>query len=109
VDRILLYTINSRTVLAQLTVHSPLGFPPKVMGKSLAPGLPTLNDRKLFLVDVGFENSDNFMVQLRDWLGEHHPRVKTEVVRWHDQHKPDPELCTRIKAEGDAAILGVGL
>jgi hypothetical protein len=89
-------------------VHSPLGYPPKIEGRSLAPGLTTLNDRKLFLVDVGFENSDNFMAQLQGWLADHHPRVRTEVVRWHDQHRPDPELCTRIQAEGDAAILGVG-
>jgi hypothetical protein len=30
-------------------------------------------------------------------------------VRWGDQHRPDPDLCKRIRAEGDAAILGVGL
>jgi hypothetical protein len=30
-------------------------------------------------------------------------------VRWRDQHRPDPDLCARIRAEGDAAILGVGL
>jgi hypothetical protein len=49
------------------------------------------------------------MVQLKGWLAEHEPRVNTEVVRWEDQHRPDPELCARIKHEGDAAILGVGL
>jgi hypothetical protein len=49
------------------------------------------------------------MHRLRGWLEEHRPEVSTEVVRWHDMHKPDPELSARIKAEGDAAILGVGL
>jgi hypothetical protein len=94
---------------AKLGVLSPLGFPPKITAKRLAPGLGTLGGRTLFLVDVGFENSDVFMGQLRDWLAEHQPDVRTEIVRWHDQHRPDPELCTRIRAEGDGAILGVGL
>jgi hypothetical protein len=95
--------------VAKLSVLNPLGFPPKVTAKRLAPGLGSLRGRKLFLVDVGFENSDSFMAQLRSWLGEHEPDVRTEIVRWRDQHRPDPELCARIRAEGDAAILGVGL
>jgi hypothetical protein len=86
-----------------------MGFPPKVKGRALAPGLETLEGRKLFLVDVGFENSDHFMRQLQRWLAEHEPGIDTEVVRWKNQHVLDPDLCERIKAEGDAAILGVGL
>jgi len=93
----------------RITVHNPVGFPPKVKGQGLAPGLESLDGKTVFLVDVGFENSDNFMVQLQDWFGEHQPLVHTQVVRWLDQHSPDPALCERIKNEGDAAILGVGL
>jgi hypothetical protein len=93
----------------KLTVLSPLGFPPQVTANGLAQSLPTLDGKRLFLVDVGFENSDNFMIQLQGWLAEHEPTVETEIVRWRNQHLPDPELSTRIKAEGDAAILGVGL
>jgi hypothetical protein len=95
--------------VAKLSVLNPLGFPPKVTLKRLAPGLGSLRGRKLFLVDVGFENSDSFMAQLRGWLEQHEPEVRTEIVRWRDQHRPDPDLCARIRAEGDAAILGVGL
>jgi hypothetical protein len=90
-------------------VLSPLGFPPKVRARGLAQSLETLSGRKLYLVDVGFENSDAFMTQLQDWLGAHEPAIVTEVVRWHDMHRPDPTLCERIKHDGDAAILGVGL
>lgn len=95
--------------MAKLSVLNPLGFPPKVTAKRLAPGLGSLAGRMVFLVDVGFENSDVFMAQLRGWLAEHEPDVRTEIVRWRDQHRPDPDLCKRIRAEGDAAILGVGL
>ncbi|HMI69946.1 MAG TPA: hypothetical protein VK510_08125 [Solirubrobacteraceae bacterium] len=95
--------------MAKLSVLNPLGFPPKVTAKRLAPGLGSLAGRMVFLVDVGFENSDLFMAQLRGWLAEHEPDVRTEIVRWRDQHRPDPDLCKRIRAEGDAAILGVGL
>ena len=92
-----------------MRVLSPLGFPPKITAKGLAPSLETLEGRKIFLVDVGFENSDAFMVQLAGWLEEHHPEVRTELVRWENQQRPDPARSARIGEEGDAAILGVGL
>jgi hypothetical protein len=88
---------------------SPLGFPPKVKARGLAQSVDTLSGRKVYLVDVGFENSDVFMVQLGAWLAAHEPGITTELVRWHDMHKPDPDLCRRIQHDGDAAILGVGL
>jgi hypothetical protein len=92
----------------KLSVLDPTGYPPKVVARGLSQSPGNLDGRTLFLVDVGFENSDRFMVQLQGWLAEHRPRIRTEVVRWKDQHAPDPELCARIRAEGDAAILGVG-
>ena len=92
----------------RLTVLDPRGYPPKVDARGMAPALETLRGKRLFLVDVGFENSDEFMRQLHDWLAEHEPRIRTEVVRMRDQHQPDPELYGRIAAEGDAAIIGVG-
>jgi len=95
----------SRTV----RVLDPTGFPPKVAARGLAPSLDGLAGKTVFLVDVGFENSDNFMVELQDWLAHHEPAVSTQIVRWRDQHQPDPELCEQIRNEGDAAILGVGL
>ena len=89
-------------------VLNPEGYPPAVSASGMASALDTVEGKKLFLVDVGFANSDNFMAQLNGWVDEHRPAIRTEVVRWRNQHIPDPELCERIKAEGDAAIIGVG-
>ena len=94
--------------MSKLAVLNPVGYPPKVTGRGLAPSLETLDGKTLFLVDVGFENSDSFMQQLQDWLRENRPSIRTQIARWRNQHVPDPELCDRIRAEGDAAILGVG-
>ncbi|MDX6398248.1 MAG: hypothetical protein QOJ43_1656 [Gaiellaceae bacterium] len=95
--------------MSKLTVLSPEGYPPAVTTAGLSAPLDGLKGKTVFLVDVGFENSDNFMRQLQGWLGEHEPSIKTEVVRWADQHRPDPVLSERIRSQGDAAILGVGL
>ncbi len=89
-------------------VLNPQGYPPKVHARGMAQSLPTLEGKKVFLVDIGFANSDNFMKELHAWFTANRPEIRTEIVRWRDQHVPDPELCERIRAEGDAAIVGVG-
>jgi hypothetical protein len=88
---------------------SPLGYPPAVTARGLAASLDGLDGKTIFLVDVGFENSDNFMRQLQAWFEEHRPRVRTKLAKWRNQHLHDPELADQIRSEGDAAILGVGL
>jgi len=92
-----------------VTVHDPRGYPPKVVGKRLAPRLPTLDGKTLFLVDCRFDNSDVFMDQLTRWFGEHLPAVSIRTIQPRETWADDEEMRGRIASEGDAAILGVGL
>ncbi len=94
--------------MAKFSVLNPEGYPPKVSARGMAPSLDSLDGKKLYLVDIGFPNSDEFMAQLHGWFEDHRPTIRTEVARWQNQHIPDPELCERIQADGDAAIIGVG-
>jgi hypothetical protein len=92
-----------------LTVLNPMGFPPKVVAKALAPRLSTLEGRTVYLVDCRFDDSDLFLRQMQAWFAEHMPGVRTVVkqisnVYLHD----DPTTWEEIKARGHAAIVGVG-
>ena len=93
----------------KLTVHDPRGYPPKVTGKPLAPRLQSLEGQTLYLVDCLFDNSDVFMDQLRQWFGEHLPAVDVRTIRPKETWSDDEEMRATIAADGDAAILGVGL
>lgn len=93
----------------KLTVHDPRGYPPKVTGKPLAPRLQTLDGKVLYLVDCLFDNSDVFVDQMQQWLGEHMPAVETRIIKPRESWKDDPEMCARIAEDGDAAVLAVGL
>ena len=66
--------------MAKFRVLNPEGYPPDVSASGMAPSLDTLDGKKLYLVDVGFANSDNFMAQLHGWFEEHRPAIRTEVV-----------------------------
>jgi len=92
-----------------LTVHDPRGYPPKVTGKRLAARPDSLNGKNLYLVDCLFDNSEVFMDQLQRWFATHLPAVNTKVIKPRESWVDDPEMRAKIEADGDAAILGVGL
>ena len=54
----------------QLVVHNPMGYPPKVSGKALAPRLDTLNGRTVYIVDCRFDDSDILLKSVQDWFTE---------------------------------------
>ena len=92
-----------------LTVHDPRGYPPKVAGKRLAPRHQSLDGKIVYLVDCLFDNSAVFMEQLQQWFGQHLPKIVTRIIRPRESWEDDPDMRARIVADGDAAILGVGL
>lgn len=94
---------------ALITVHEPRGYPPAVTAKQLAPRLEDLDGKRLYLVDCLFDNSEAFMEQLRQWFAEHLPAVNISLIKPRESWVDDPEMRARIEADGDAAILGVGL
>ncbi len=92
-----------------VTVHDPRGYPPKVAAKRLASRHASLDGKVVYLVDCLFDNSAAFMEQLRQWFAEHLPAVVTRVITPRESWEDDPDMRARIVADGDAAILGVGL
>jgi len=92
-----------------ITVLNPLGFPPAVTEKALAPRLDTLAGKTVYLVDCRFDDSDVFLAQMQAWFAEREPAVRTLVkpissVYLHD----DPATWEEIRTHGHAAIVGVG-
>jgi hypothetical protein len=93
----------------RLTVLNPQGFPPRVTPKDMAPRLDTLEGKTVYLVDCRFDDADVFLGQMQVWFGEHMPGVRAEMIRLSSVYtKDDPETWQKIKATGDAAIVGVG-
>ena len=93
----------------KIRVHDPRGYPPKVTGKKLANRLESLEGKTIYLVDCLFDNSYEFMEQLRLWFAQHLPSVKTPIIKPARSWVDDPDMRNKIAQDGDAAILGVGL
>jgi hypothetical protein len=93
----------------RLSVHHPMGYPPKIAARPMAPRLDSLEGKTLYLVDARFDDSDLFLRQMEGWFNQHMPSVKTRFVQLSTVYtKDDPATWQRIQADGDAAIIGVG-
>ena len=98
--------MNAKDVVSAL---NPMGFPPIVTQKELAPRLDTLNGKTVYLVDCRFDDSDIFLKQMQAWFAEHMPAVKTVFKPISSVYlKDDPTTWEEIRARGHAAIVGVG-
>jgi hypothetical protein len=93
----------------KLTVLNPVGFPPKVTRRSLAPRLDALDGKTVYLVDCRFDDSELLLREIQNWFHDRMPGVKTVLTRISSVYTKDsPETWEEVKANGDAAIVGVG-
>jgi hypothetical protein len=76
---------------------------------NLAKRLDTLENKTLYLVDIGFGGGHNFMLEVQKWFTEHIPSVTTILRRkpGHVFSDNNNELWEEIKEKCDAVILGV--
>jgi len=94
---------------AKISVLNPLGYPPKITPKAMAPRLGSLDGKTIYLVDPRFDDSGLFLRQMQNWFTEHMPSVKTKLVEMSSVYtKDDPKTWETIKANGAGAIIGVG-
>jgi hypothetical protein len=88
---------------AKITVYNPMGTPPPIKMKAMAPRLDTINGKTIFLVSTGFPNSREFLEVMADWFRDNHPTVKTEV-----KTGGFASLRDEIAERADVVFLGVG-
>ena len=88
---------------AKITVYNPMGTPPPIQMKAMAPRLDTLDGKTIYLFSTGFPNSDNFLIVLKEWFADNHPKVNIII--------PNTGLASlkdEISKKGDAVFFAVG-
>ncbi len=112
-----LSVISPEAGVRKSTGGFPLGMggPPPGMGRpapsspSLARRLDTLENKTVYLVDIGFGGGNNFMLQLQKWFAENMPSVTTIRKRkpgnvFMDENN---DLWEEVKEKCHAVVLGV--
>ena len=93
----------------KVSVYNPMGYPPKVTLKGMAPRLEGLDGKTIYIIDPRFDDSGLFMEQLQDVFARRLPNVTTRIVQMSNvYHHDDPKTWEEVQANADAAIIGVG-
>ena len=109
---LLLVTTFTGVLLAKeskVTVYNPLGQPPAIKRIPMAPRVDKLEGKTIYIVDIGFSGTHQFLTELQDILKARYPKTKWVLRdKIGTYFNDDPKLWTEIKEKGDAMIMGVG-
>lgn len=94
---------------AKLEALNPKGQPPSIPLIPMAPRIPSLDGKLVYLVSDGFAGADRFLAQIAIWFQKNMPDVQT-TYRLKDGGLAgdDPKLWAEIKAKGSAMIMAYG-
>ena len=101
---------QGKTAAEKITVLSPMGKPPALQIKPLAPRLDTLDGKTVYLVNDGYLSTDILLDEMQTWFKENMPKVNT-VYRLKGGRgftAEDPKLWAEIKEKADAVVMGMG-
>ena len=94
---------------AKITVLNPLGTPPPITLKTMAPRLNTLEGKTVYLVNQGYLGTDNLLNEMMVWLQKEYPKTTFVYKELGRSMGPQaPPLFAEIKEKADAVIMGLG-
>jgi hypothetical protein len=103
------YAVVDAPSTEKIVVLNPMGTPPKITKKTAAPRVESLDGKTVYLVDARFDDSIELLKQVQAWFTQHMPGVTTKLVSMSAYYgHDDPKTWDEIKANGSAAIIGVG-
>ena len=92
-----------------ITVLNPMGTPPPIQTKQMAPRLDTLEGKTIYLVNTGYIGTDRLMDVMSDWFKANYPKTNVVIKRSAGgMTGVDEALWAEIGEKGDAAIIGLG-
>lgn len=95
-----------------ITVLTPLGHPPDITLKPMAPRLDTIEGKTVYILDNIYPGSDLILTEMQAWFEREMPNT-TAVYRRKSAYgggfeAVDQALWTEIEENADAVIIGLG-
>lgn len=94
----------------ELTVLTPLGNPPNIQLKKMAPRLDTLEGKTIYFVDDGYIGGDNLLFEMVDWFKANYPKTNVLYKRKGGMgfEAEDPALWAEMKEKADGIVIALG-
>jgi hypothetical protein len=93
--------------MPKITVLNPMGTPPPIVAKAMAPRLETLEGKTIYFVNTGYIGTDRLMAEMMAWFKANHPKTNL-VIKSASMASIPQNLLTEIGEKADAAIVGLG-
>jgi hypothetical protein len=96
--------------MPKITVLNPLGTPPPIKLKNMAPRLDTLDGKTIYIVDDGFIGGDNLLLEMVEWFKTNYPKTTVVFKRKGGGgfESEDPALWAEMKEKANGIIIGLG-
>jgi len=102
-------TAAGKAVEPVITVLNPLGTPPPLELKAMAPRLDTLEGKTIYLVDDGYPGSDNLLLEMEQGFKETYPKTNFHYVKKSTfMAQKDPALWAEMQQKADAMVIALG-
>jgi hypothetical protein len=101
---------QGKVVEQTITALSPIGKPPVIQLKPMAPRLDTLDGKTVYLVNDGYLGTDILLGEMEAWFKANMPKVNI-VYRMKGGGgftAEDPALWDEIKEKANAVVMGMG-
>ncbi len=104
------FQVQAAPSAEKLTVLTPLGHPPNIQLKKMAPRLNTLDGKTIYFVDDGFIGGDNLLYEMIDWFKANYPKTNVIYKRKGGMgfEAEDPALWAEMKEKADGIIIALG-
>lgn len=93
--------------MPKITVLNPMGTPPPIQAKAMAPRLETLDGKTIYFVNTGYIGTDRLMAEMMAWFKANHPKTNL-VLKSGSMTSITPALQAEIAEKADAAVVGLG-
>ena len=92
-----------------IAVLNPLGTPPPLELKAMAPRLNALDGKTIYIVDDGYPGSDNLLLELERGFKETYPKTNFHYVKKTTfMSQKDPALWAEMQEKADAMVIALG-
>ena len=101
---------QGKAVAQKITVLSPMGKPPAIVLKPMAPRLSTLDGKTIYLVNDGYLGTDILLGEMQTWFKANMPQVNVvyKMKGGGGFTAEDPQLWAEIKEKADGVVMGMG-
>ena len=98
---------QGKAAMPRITVLNPLGTPPPIQIKPMAPRMETMDGKTIYIVNTGYVNTERLVDEFVAWFKTNYPKTNIVLSR-AGMDNISQQLLTEIGQKADGVIVALG-